>query len=193
VLRVLGGAGEAIAQVVNPAVVQAHEFLPCGGVAGQASAYKCPCLLLFQAVSPSERYVGPGRSVQRHVQMRVFSSMVYRKAGWRANAPGQDGPDPFQSVQPRLSRRGRTIFFLITEFSSCIHNGFPELLFNASVRESCRTKGDSPMRFSAAYRAALLLLACVPALMQPAQAQGDPHKAKHIIVIMQENHSFDNY
>jgi len=49
------------------------------------------------------------------------------------------------------------------------------------------------MRFSAAYRAALLLLACVPALMQPARAQGDPHKAKHIIVIMQENHSFDNY
>jgi len=26
-----------------------------------------------------------------------------------------------------------------------------------------------------------------------ARAEGDPHKAKHIIVIMQENHSFDNY
>jgi len=28
---------------------------------------------------------------------------------------------------------------------------------------------------------------------QPAHASGDPHKVKHIIVIMQENHSFDNY
>ena len=26
-----------------------------------------------------------------------------------------------------------------------------------------------------------------------AMAEGDPHKAKHVIVIMQENHSFDNY
>jgi phospholipase C len=26
-----------------------------------------------------------------------------------------------------------------------------------------------------------------------ATAEGDPHKAKHVIVIMQENHSFDNY
>lgn len=49
------------------------------------------------------------------------------------------------------------------------------------------------MRFSTVCRAALLLM--VPALLalQAAQAQGDPHKVKHIIVIMQENHSFDNY
>src|SRR5689334_25361327 len=26
-----------------------------------------------------------------------------------------------------------------------------------------------------------------------ARAEGDPHKAKHVIVIMQENHSCDNY
>jgi phospholipase C len=24
-------------------------------------------------------------------------------------------------------------------------------------------------------------------------AEGDPHRAKHVIVIVQENHSFDNY
>ena len=35
---------------------------------------------------------------------------------------------------------------------------------------------------------ALMLLAG-----KPATADGDAHKVKHIIVIMQENHSFDNY
>jgi phospholipase C len=49
------------------------------------------------------------------------------------------------------------------------------------------------MRFSALYRAALFLAVSVLVSTQPAKAQGDPHKAKHIIVIMQENHSFDNY
>src|SRR5215472_7763431 len=49
------------------------------------------------------------------------------------------------------------------------------------------------MRFSARIRAALLLLAAAFACTYLAHAQGDPHKVKHIIVIMQENHSFDNY
>jgi phospholipase C len=49
------------------------------------------------------------------------------------------------------------------------------------------------MRFHKAFCAALFLIASALASTQPAQAQGDPHKAKHIIVIMQENHSFDNY
>jgi phospholipase C len=46
-----------------------------------------------------------------------------------------------------------------------------------------------------ASRRALLLMLSAAALMatQTARAEGDPHKAKHIIVIMQENHSFDNY
>ena len=35
---------------------------------------------------------------------------------------------------------------------------------------------------------ALLLFAA-----KPAAADGDVHKVTHIIVIMQENHSFDNY
>jgi phospholipase C len=30
-------------------------------------------------------------------------------------------------------------------------------------------------------------------IVSQARAEGDPHKTKHIIVIMQENHSFDNY
>jgi phospholipase C len=44
-------------------------------------------------------------------------------------------------------------------------------------------------------RRALLALALTPALMamQSAFAQGDIHKVKHVIIVMQENHSFDNY
>src|SRR5229473_7998197 len=41
--------------------------------------------------------------------------------------------------------------------------------------------------------ALLLALSLVLTTGQPAFAAGDPHKVKHIIVIMQENHSFDNY
>jgi phospholipase C len=29
--------------------------------------------------------------------------------------------------------------------------------------------------------------------VRPSQAEGNPHKVKHIIIVMQENHSFDNY
>ncbi len=36
-----------------------------------------------------------------------------------------------------------------------------------------------------------LVIAVVGA--QPAQAEGNPHRVKHIIIVMQENHSFDNY
>lgn len=44
-------------------------------------------------------------------------------------------------------------------------------------------------------RRALLVLALAPVIIavQPARAEGNLHKVKHIIVIMQENHSFDNY
>src|SRR5215468_6967562 len=50
------------------------------------------------------------------------------------------------------------------------------------------------MRFFRAGRfIQLMLLAAGLFIARPAQAEGDPHKAKHIIVIMQENHSFDNY
>jgi phospholipase C len=39
----------------------------------------------------------------------------------------------------------------------------------------------------------LLLLAAALLAVNTARAEGDPHKVKHIIVVMQENHSFDNY
>src|ERR1700674_2571736 len=39
--------------------------------------------------------------------------------------------------------------------------------------------------------AASLALLTMPA--KPARAEGDLHKVKHIIIVMQENHSFDNY
>ena len=38
-----------------------------------------------------------------------------------------------------------------------------------------------------------VLLTVVAMAKQAARAEGDPHKVKHVIVIMQENHSFDNY
>jgi phospholipase C len=41
---------------------------------------------------------------------------------------------------------------------------------------------------------ALASLAAVALLgSRPALAEGNPHKVKHIIIVMQENHSFDNY
>lgn len=48
--------------------------------------------------------------------------------------------------------------------------------------------------FSVRQKAALfLLLLLATAGVKPVFASGDPHKVKHIVVIMQENHSFDNY
>ncbi|MGZ4889883.1 MAG: phospholipase C, partial [Candidatus Angelobacter sp.] len=38
-----------------------------------------------------------------------------------------------------------------------------------------------------------MLLAATLLVGNTLRAEGDPHKAKHVIVIMQENHSFDNY
>src|SRR5579884_1838063 len=38
-----------------------------------------------------------------------------------------------------------------------------------------------------------LLFAATVLVGITAKAEGDPHKAKHIIVLVQENHSFDNY
>jgi phospholipase C len=50
------------------------------------------------------------------------------------------------------------------------------------------------MRLFRTLRAGLLLpLALVPMNAKPASADGDLKKVKHIIVVMQENHSFDNY
>ena len=50
------------------------------------------------------------------------------------------------------------------------------------------------MRLSAIRRAVpFVLFAAVLLVTVWAQAEGNPHKVKHIIVIMQENHSFDNY
>jgi len=41
--------------------------------------------------------------------------------------------------------------------------------------------------------ACLLPLAIVLVGARPAQAEGNAHRVKHIIIVMQENHSFDNY
>jgi phospholipase C len=50
------------------------------------------------------------------------------------------------------------------------------------------------MRFSRIFRAACLLPFMLGFLAgQPAKADGDLSKVKHVIIIMQENHSFDNY
>jgi phospholipase C len=47
--------------------------------------------------------------------------------------------------------------------------------------------------FKTCRLALLPLLALVVTGVLPASAEGDPHKARHIIILMQENHSFDNY
>jgi phospholipase C len=51
------------------------------------------------------------------------------------------------------------------------------------------------MSLSHSFRVAagLFALAAATLLSTPSLADGDVHKVKHIIVIMQENHSFDNY
>ena len=50
------------------------------------------------------------------------------------------------------------------------------------------------MRFLQCFRAPLLLLLIAAWMTQnPAMADGDLKKVKHVVVIMQENHSFDNY
>src|SRR4029077_8263770 len=87
VLGVIRGVREPIAQVVDPPVVQAHNLLPCHGIACQASANKCPCLLLFQAVSPSERIRSSpafGSTVPTKAASArsiCVSEKVYRKQG----------------------------------------------------------------------------------------------------------------
>src|ERR1041385_3672589 len=78
VLSVVRRVGEAIAQVVNPAVIQADELLPCPGVPGQTSANKYSCLLLFQAVSPSKDTQVPGFRFK--MASTDIQTMVYRKA-----------------------------------------------------------------------------------------------------------------
>ena len=49
------------------------------------------------------------------------------------------------------------------------------------------------MSFLQVRRLALLLLPVAVIAARPAGAEGNPHKVKHIIIVMQENHSFDNY
>ena len=58
ILGVVCGVGEAVAEVINPAVIQADNVLPCRGVATQASADKYPCLLLLFQQSPESKYAG---------------------------------------------------------------------------------------------------------------------------------------
>ena len=48
-------------------------------------------------------------------------------------------------------------------------------------------------RFGIRFVLPFLLFAAALVAATTAMAEGDPHKAKHVIVIMQENHSFDNY
>jgi phospholipase C len=48
-------------------------------------------------------------------------------------------------------------------------------------------------RFGIRFALPFLLFAAALLAATTAMAEGDPHKAKHVIVIMQENHSFDNY
>ena len=49
------------------------------------------------------------------------------------------------------------------------------------------------MPFSQVRRLALLLLAVAVIAGRPAAAEGNLNKVQHIIIVMQENHSFDNY
>jgi phospholipase C len=50
------------------------------------------------------------------------------------------------------------------------------------------------MRFFGIRRTVLAIaLAFVTVAVQPTLAEGNLRKVKHIIVVMQENHSFDNY
>ena len=52
VLGIVRGVGETVTEVVDAAVVEADDLLPCGGIAGQASADQYPCLRFFQTVPP---------------------------------------------------------------------------------------------------------------------------------------------
>src|SRR6476620_7084020 len=48
-------------------------------------------------------------------------------------------------------------------------------------------------RFGIRFVLSFFVFATALVAATTAMAEGDPHKAKHIIVIMQENHSFDTY
>src|SRR5947199_846391 len=48
-------------------------------------------------------------------------------------------------------------------------------------------------RFGIRFALPFLVFAAALLAGTTARAEGDPHKAKHVIVVMQENHSFDNY
>ena len=50
------------------------------------------------------------------------------------------------------------------------------------------------MRFcSVRFAVAVLIAGAALMFVNTARGEGDPHRVKHIIVVMQENHSFDNY
>src|ERR1700730_4026937 len=53
------------------------------------------------------------------------------------------------------------------------------------------TPSSVQLRFPIALLAAIAFLALI--FPHSLRAEGDLHKVKHIIIIMQENHSFDNY
>src|SRR5579859_3198743 len=60
--------------------------------------------------------------------------------------------------------------------------------------QESQSQGATSMRFRQFFRAALFLPLILGSLaVAPANADGNLKKVKHVVVIMQENHSFDNY
>src|SRR5258708_36827001 len=69
-------------------------------------------------------------------------------------------------------------------------------------RAICRSRYDGPhssrkrritMRLYRLFLAAMVVIALTALTAGQALANGDIKKVKHIIIVMQENHSFDNY
>src|SRR5215472_9723682 len=52
-------------------------------------------------------------------------------------------------------------------------------------------QGEFLMHLLRTSKAALFMIMLMTVAVQTAHGQGDPHKVKHVIVIMQENHSSD--
>src|SRR4029079_2417962 len=52
---------------------------------------------------------------------------------------------------------------------------------------------NAPLSHAAIAAATLITLTLSPPGVRSAAADGDLHKVNHVIIVMQENHSFDNY
>jgi phospholipase C len=64
----------------------------------------------------------------------------------------------------------------------------------ANLLSNARLKGEAHMFLFVLRRSAwFLTLAIVTLGIRPLMAEGNPHRVKHIIIVMQENRSFDNY